>query len=125
MLPPDLQQVLGLPVRAIRVPNEIDAKIRGKHAQNLGQYEDLNRWLADSQYAGQDPNDAMKWEVYIPLSSLHWLAVVIGRDKNGSHNLVSVYMTRSRNVRNRIKRGYLGVKTSGEPSAPEAGPGVS
>lgn len=116
-LPIDLQQALGIPVRTIRVPKDIDTKIRTKHAECMALYEALNELLPGWSHAGTDPTNADTWQIYIPGTGQHWLAVVIGRDQNGSHNLISLFTIRDRNVRNRLKQGHLREKGA-DASAP-------
>lgn len=103
-LPLTLRRYLGLPTGILRVSRQIDVKIRTQHAADVDYYEKLDQLLPRWRHAIPDPARADIWQVYIPLDENHWLAVIFGKDRTDSCNLISVFRIRNRNVRNRVKR---------------------
>lgn len=101
-LPESLRLYLGLVSATVRVPKNIDAKIRSLHKEDVVYYEQLDRLLPGWRHALPDPKTAQTWQIYIPLNETHWLAVILGEDSRGSVNLISVFRIRTRNVRSRI-----------------------
>lgn len=91
-IPEDLRQPLGLPTSVVRTPVAIDAKIRANHARDVTQYESLSEHLLRWQRAGLDPREPDKWNIFF-VDQGRWFTVVIGRDRNGSLNPVSVHST--------------------------------
>lgn len=103
-IPEDLRGYIDLPVAILRVSRSVDRKIRDSHQPDIAYYEQLDNLLPNWAYAIPDPKSQSTWQVYVPLSQSHWLAVIIGRDRNGSVNLISMFRIRSRNVQSRIRK---------------------
>lgn len=103
-LPNELQQYLGLPTGTLRVSRQVDKKIRLQHVSDLALYEALDGLLRRWGHAIRDPSSTDTWQIYIPIDEKHWLAVIFGKDRANSYNLISVFRIRDRNVRNRVKR---------------------
>lgn len=102
-LPESLCSYLGFDVATLRVSHTVDRKIRSAHTEDVPYYEQLEMLLPEWKHAIPDPKSIATWQIYIPLTDAHWLAVIVGKDRNDSINLVSVFRMRTRNVRSRIR----------------------
>ena len=98
-IPADLQSRIGAPTSVIRVPMSVHEKISTKHANVLADYSMLGQHLETWQ-AYRTVNH--RWEIYMPeRDDGDRLMAIIGMDKTGSINLVSLYLVRRRNWKNR------------------------
>ncbi|MDQ3653504.1 MAG: hypothetical protein M3457_00295 [Chloroflexota bacterium] len=98
-IPEDLRQLFGKPVSAIRVPKSVHEKIVTKHQNVLADYQKLESRLENWE-SYRVVNG--RWEIYMPeRENGDRLMAIIGMDKTGSINLVSLYLVRRRNWRNR------------------------
>lgn len=102
-VPESLASQIGVPERIVRVPGSIDQKIRTRHPNILVQYLNLNelleQWDAVRLRVG-------RVEVYLaPDDRGNRTMIVIGYDRRGSLNLISMYQVRERNWRNRVLIG--------------------
>lgn len=95
-LPPELQQLIGASTPTLRVAQTVVRKIRELHARDLPEFEQLDRHLRDWERAGEDPrgHDDPRyqdiWNVFFRDRGRTFI-VVIGKDRGGSFNVVSVY----------------------------------
>lgn len=99
-IPEDLQRLLGRSVSIIRVPKSVHEKIITKHRNVLVHYLALS-----SRIEHWESNRLVnrRWENYMPeRPDGDRLVAIIGIDKTSSINLVSLYLVRGRNWRNRI-----------------------
>lgn len=98
-VPDSLGIFVGIGDRFIRVPRSVDQKIRSKHANVLDKYLALSQSLKDWDAIRVREN---RTEVYFsPDDRGNRLMALIGHDRNGSLNLISMYLVRQRNWRNR------------------------
>ncbi len=98
-IPEDLQRLIGKGVSVIRVPKSVHEKIVTKHQNVLADYQKLESRLENWE-SYRVVNG--RWEIYMPeRENGDRLMAIIGMDKTGSINLVSLYLVRRRNWRNR------------------------
>lgn len=98
-VPTSLTEQIGIGDSCIRVPKSVDRKIRHKHAEILDEYLHLNQFI--DQWAAYRLREN-RTEVYMePDKRGNRTMIVIGHDRSGSLNLISIYQVRQRNWRNR------------------------
>lgn len=92
VLPANLQRVLRLESPVIRWATSKREKMIVQHPQpiEVQQRQHLDRLLARWEWAGLQPRKDDTWRVFVRQGE-RWSLVVIGRDRNGSLNLVTTY----------------------------------
>lgn len=99
-IPGDLQVLFGESLSTIRVSKSVHEKITTKHQNVIGDYHTLNSNLERWQ-AYRIVNS--RWEIYMPeRGNRDRLVAIIGVDGTGSLNLISLYLVRWRNWKNRL-----------------------
>ncbi len=91
-LPDDLREALGLQVTLLRWSSIKYTEVVTKHAIDLPVIEQLEEHLEMWTHAGPQADREDAWTVLFDLGSKTYL-VSIGRDRSGSHNLVTVFGT--------------------------------
>lgn len=112
IMPDDLRVALKAPVAMLRVPQNIDAKLHdGRHVAALSHYQQLTATLAHWRYYRVDPRDPSKYQVYVEVmdevETTIWLRIVVGLDRSGSWNLVTLFCTKARLVRRLVEAGEV------------------
>lgn len=98
-IPADLQRLMDAPFPIVRVPQKVHQKIIARHSAALEAYAKLSLQLETWEKYNVGNR---RWEIYMPVRvDGDRLLAIIGLDKTGSFNLVSLYWVRRRNWRNR------------------------
>ena len=92
VLPVDLQIVLQLETSVLRWRRSKYEKVAREHAQQVEQRVllDLDHHLDRWERAGPEPGKSETWRVFFRVEG-RWVLVVIGRDREGSTNVVTLY----------------------------------
>lgn len=105
-IPDDLRLIIGAPTPILRVPKGVYRKIVQKHGPDLAYFERLNEILAGWDYIDHSESEPYKWEVYAPVGEYH-VFVTIGRDQEGSYNLVTMFRMREQSFQSRVRNRSL------------------
>lgn len=92
VLPESLQEALHLESPVIRWATTKREKVIGQHSQpiEVQRRQHLDRFLASWEWAGVQPGKTDTWRIFFR-QGYRWSLVGIGRDRNGSLNLVTAY----------------------------------
>jgi hypothetical protein len=95
IIPGDLQRIIGASTRILRVPADVHEKeTTGKHRLLVNMYYELSRILVNWEYWCSYP-EQNKWRIMQIVEDESGkcfpLLTVIGKDRNESHNLISMH----------------------------------
>jgi hypothetical protein len=114
VLPADLQAALGLGVSVLRWRRSKHEQVSVDHGQPIEQRvrRNLSAWLTRWERAGTEPGKLETWRVFFRENE-RWIVVVIGRDREESLNVVTVYSPSDKNyLPNMLAKGDYGFRES-------------
>lgn len=104
-MPPDLQRIVGASSPVLRTGPNVHEKLATRDdGARWPYFERLDELLVDWRYIEPFDADASRWVIYGALDQ-RWVRVIVGRDSQGSFNLVSVFPLRDREMRSRLRVG--------------------
>lgn len=107
VVPLNLQRVLGLETAVLRWASVKHSKVVRDHNQPTEhrQRQEIEQCLDEWEWAGLEPGKPNVWRVFYRHVG-RWGLIVIGRDRNGSLNVVTTYSPKNpHSLPNVIKRG--------------------
>jgi hypothetical protein len=120
-IPVDLQQVLRLPTALVRIGIDIDRKQRTKHVRTLDLYLQRQSLLMNWEYWREHPShpSGTRWEVLqfvVAGNERHAVPVIVvlGTDRRGSLNLITIHRKNARWAQRFFRRELGFQKRGGE-----------
>lgn len=103
----DLQHVCGVDVPVFRWAKSKYQRVLERHSQpiELRVIQNLSEHMAGWRFAGLEPGKADIWRVFFQVE-YRWCVAVLGRDRNESHNVITIHSPSDRNyLQNMIAKG--------------------
>lgn len=98
VLPEELRHLCGFDVPVLRWARSKYQRVLERHIQPVEQQvlRDLSEHLGGWIRAGLEPGKTDVWRVFFQVED-RWCVAVLGRDRNGSHNVVTMHSPSDRN----------------------------
>jgi hypothetical protein len=106
VLPEELQRALGLSSPVLRWSSIKYRAIAESHARDRTIVHELTRYLSNWSFIGEEPEPhAGQYRVLFHDDRGRWYALTLGIDRNGSHNVITIFGgSDSGFLRNRLRR---------------------
>jgi hypothetical protein len=98
VIPEDLGRLLGVEVAVLRWARSKYQRVLERHSQpiEVRVLHMPSAHIAGWLLAGPGPGKADKWRVFFQIEQ-RWCVAVIGRDRNGSYNVITMHSPSDRN----------------------------